>query len=78
MSRRDPHPVLATQPTCRQQPSSTTTEPYSLALEISHAYRLRRKLCADNHHRLVINVWGVGYRLTDGGLHQAPAGSAER
>ena len=44
----------------------------------SHAYRLRRKLCADGHHKLVINVWGVGYRLTDGGLRQAQAGSAVR
>ena len=70
MSRRDPHPALATQPTCRQRPSSTATEPDPLALEISHAHRLRRKLCADSHHRLVINVWGVGYRLIDGGLHR--------
>ncbi len=32
----------------------------------SHAFRLRRKLgcCGD---RFVINVWGVGYRLIDGG-----------
>jgi DNA-binding response OmpR family regulator len=30
----------------------------------SHAHRLRRKLASDNH-RLVINVWGVGYRLCD-------------
>jgi DNA-binding response OmpR family regulator len=32
----------------------------------SHASRLRRKLCGDGHDKLVINVWGVGYRLTDG------------
>jgi DNA-binding response OmpR family regulator len=44
----------------------------------SHAYRLRRKLCADGDVRLVINVWGVGYRLTDAGLHQVPAGCAVR
>jgi two-component system, OmpR family, response regulator len=30
----------------------------------SHAYRLRAKLCSDTH-RLVINVWGVGYQLID-------------
>jgi DNA-binding response OmpR family regulator len=30
----------------------------------SHASRLRRKLSSDTH-RLVINVWGVGYRLMD-------------
>jgi hypothetical protein len=63
MSRRDPHPALATQPTCRQRPSSTTTEPYSVALEISHASRLRRKLCGDADDKLVVNVWGVGYCL---------------
>jgi DNA-binding response OmpR family regulator len=31
----------------------------------SHASRLRHKLSSDTH-RLVINVWGVGYRLLDG------------
>jgi DNA-binding response OmpR family regulator len=30
----------------------------------SHASRLRRKLAADGARRWVINVWGVGYRLT--------------
>jgi DNA-binding response OmpR family regulator len=44
----------------------------------SHAYRLRRKLCADCTDRLVINVWGVGYRLTDGRAHQASAARAVR
>ena len=39
--------------------------PNSFALEISHACRLRTKLSSDTH-RLVINVWGVGYRLIDG------------
>jgi DNA-binding response OmpR family regulator len=34
----------------------------------SHACRLRAKLSSDTH-RLVINVWGVGYRLMDGELH---------
>ena len=29
-----------------------------------HASRLRNKLANDTH-QLVINVWGVGYRLTD-------------
>jgi DNA-binding response OmpR family regulator len=36
----------------------------------SHASRLRRKLCGDRDDRLVINVWGVGYRLTDMELHR--------
>ena len=31
----------------------------------SHAFRLRRKLSADGSEKLVINVWGVGYRLID-------------
>jgi DNA-binding response OmpR family regulator len=44
----------------------------------SHAYRLRRKLCADCTDRLVINVWGVGYRLTDAGPHRTSAGCAVR
>jgi DNA-binding response OmpR family regulator len=35
----------------------------------SHAHRLRRKLCGAGDHKLVINVWGVGYRLIDGQLH---------
>jgi DNA-binding response OmpR family regulator len=30
----------------------------------SHASRLRRKLAGDDVQRWVINVWGVGYRLT--------------
>jgi DNA-binding response OmpR family regulator len=30
----------------------------------SHASRLRRKLAADSDSRWVINVWGIGYRLT--------------
>jgi len=32
----------------------------------SHAFRLRHKLCAGGDERLVVNVWGVGYRLIDG------------
>jgi DNA-binding response OmpR family regulator len=35
----------------------------------SHACRLRSKLSSDGD-RFVINVWGVGYRLIDGPLHQ--------
>ena len=31
----------------------------------SHASRLRRKL-GDSGRRWIVNVWGVGYRLTDG------------
>jgi DNA-binding response OmpR family regulator len=33
----------------------------------SHAFRLRQKLSRTDD-RFVINVWGVGYRLVDGGL----------
>jgi DNA-binding response OmpR family regulator len=33
----------------------------------SHAFRLRQKLNRSDD-RFVINVWGVGYRLVDGGL----------
>ena len=32
----------------------------------SHAFRLRRKLCEGGDERLVVNVWGVGYRLVEG------------
>jgi DNA-binding response OmpR family regulator len=39
----------------------------------SHASRLRRKLCAGGTEKLVINVWGVGYRLVDGELHRSHA-----
>jgi DNA-binding response OmpR family regulator len=35
----------------------------------SHASRLRRKLSV-GRHRFVVNVWGVGYRLIDGGPGQ--------
>ena len=31
----------------------------------SHACRLRRKLCDGSDNRLLINVWGVGFRLMD-------------
>jgi len=31
----------------------------------SHASRLRRKLCDGHSDKLVVNVWGVGYRLSD-------------
>jgi DNA-binding response OmpR family regulator len=31
----------------------------------SHACRLRRKLCDGGEDKLVVNVWGVGYRLCD-------------
>jgi DNA-binding response OmpR family regulator len=44
----------------------------------SHAFRLRRKLCGDGHDKLVINVWGVGYRLIDGELHRTQARPAAR
>ena len=44
----------------------------------SHASRLRRKLCGDGPYKLVINVWGVGYRLVDGELHRMQAPAAVR
>ncbi len=34
----------------------------------SHAVRLRRKLNRNGTTPLVVNVWGVGYRLIDGGI----------
>ena len=34
----------------------------------SHAYRLRRKLSSSSPTKLVVNVWGVGYRLCDQAL----------
>jgi DNA-binding response OmpR family regulator len=44
----------------------------------SHASRLRRKLCGGSHDKLVINVWGVGFRLVDRELHRTQARSAVR
>ena len=38
----------------------------------SHACRLRHKLGIDGD-RFVVNVWGVGYRLVDGPVHQEEA-----
>jgi DNA-binding response OmpR family regulator len=35
----------------------------------SHACRLRQKLAVDGD-RLVVNVWGVGYRLVDGAVEE--------
>ena len=64
MSRRDPHPAPATQPTCRQRPASTTTESYSLALEISHAHRVRQKLERAGAEPMVQTIRGVGWSLT--------------
>ena len=56
--------ALTAQPTCRlrQRPRNTGSKPCSL--EISHACRLRAKL-ANDAHRVIVNVWGVGYRLLD-------------
>jgi DNA-binding response OmpR family regulator len=34
----------------------------------SHAHRLRRKLGDSGPGKLVVNVWGVGYRLCDQAL----------
>jgi DNA-binding response OmpR family regulator len=39
----------------------------------SHASRLRRKLCGHSADKLVINVWGVGYRLVPGELRRMQA-----
>jgi DNA-binding response OmpR family regulator len=59
------------QTTCCRRPSSTTTESYARALEITHAFRLRHKLAAASPGpKLVINVWGVGYRLCDSEVRQ--------
>ena len=44
----------------------------------SHASRLRRKLCGDGADKLVVNVWGVGYRLIDGELHRTQPPAAVR
>ena len=44
----------------------------------SHASRLRRKLCGDGDDKLVINVWGVGYRLLPGGLPRMRAAAPVR
>lgn len=38
----------------------------------SHACRLRQKLSVEGD-RLVVNVWGVGYRLVDGTVHEKAA-----
>jgi DNA-binding response OmpR family regulator len=43
---------------------ATAAGAYTRTLD-SHASRLRRKLTVEGA-RFVINVWGVGYRLTDG------------
>ncbi len=44
----------------------------------SHASRLRRKLCGEGHDKLVINVWGVGYCVIHGELHQTQAAPSVR
>jgi len=43
----------------------------------SHACRLRHKLAARGD-RYIVNVWGVGYRLIDGPLHQTNEPSLRR
>jgi hypothetical protein len=70
--------VLTALPTCRLRPYPTTTAPHSRALEITHASRLRRKLCGERHERLIVNVWGVGFRLIDGPLRRSEQPSAVR
>jgi DNA-binding response OmpR family regulator len=44
----------------------------------SHACRLRQKLAGEGQPKLIINIWGIGYRLTDGPLHQAEQRSTVR
>jgi hypothetical protein len=69
MSRRCPDGHTA-QTTCRVRPSSTAIEPYSLAPEITHAFRLRQKVHAAGAAELVVNVWGVGLRLSSAPLEE--------
>jgi hypothetical protein len=59
------------QTTCRRRPSSTTTESYARALEITHAFRLRQKLRSAGAGDLVVNVWGVGLRLSPAPLEES-------
>lgn len=59
--------AFTAQPTCRLRQRPPTIVPNARSLEITHACRLRAKLWCDTH-RLVIDVWGVGYRLIDGEL----------
>ena len=70
--------LLSSQTTCRQRPLPTKRTSSLGSLEISHASRLRRKLCGDGDDKLVINVWGVGYRLLPGGLHRIRAAASVR
>ena len=51
------------QTTCRLRPSSTAIEPYSVALEITHAHRLRKKLDEAGAEAAFHSVRGVGWRL---------------
>lgn len=44
----------------------------------SHACRLRWKLCGESEEKLVINVWGVGYRLIDPASDREHPAAAER
>jgi hypothetical protein len=52
------------QPTCCRRPSPTTVESYARPLEITHAFRLRQKLRNAGAGELVVNVRGVGLRLS--------------
>ena len=59
----DPHRVFTREELLRTVwgfPSASRTRTLD-----SHACRLRRKLCEGGDDRLVVNVWGVGYRLMD-------------
>jgi DNA-binding response OmpR family regulator len=44
----------------------------------SHAHRLRHKLCDGSEEKLVVNVWGVGYRLIDRIAPPATSGQQTR
>jgi DNA-binding response OmpR family regulator len=63
---------LIADPTCVRTREELLRAVWGLSAEArtrtldSHAFRLRKKLAAaDPGRRLVINVWGVGYRLCD-------------
>jgi DNA-binding response OmpR family regulator len=54
-----------------------TSERHTRTLD-SHVSRLRRKLGGVGEEKLVINVWGVGYRLVPGELHRMQAAAPVR
>jgi DNA-binding response OmpR family regulator len=64
MSRSACPAARTAQTTCRVRSSSTAIDPFSLALEITHACRLRRKLKEAGAGEILVSVWGVGLRLS--------------